>query len=129
MGSLVGYNRGEIQNIYATGSVSGAMQVGGLVGYNEGDATITNSYAAVSVTGAERVGGLVGYNSGAHISFCYATGLVSGQNDVGGFLGLEIFGSVNDNFWNIDQNTIGVGFDDDPAESHRPHHCPNARSN
>ncbi len=115
VGSLVGYNRGEIQNIYATGSVSGAMQVGGLVGYNEGDATITNSYAAVSVTGAERVGGLVGYNSGAHISFCYATGLVSGQNDVGGFLGLEIFGSVNDNFWNIDQNTIGVGFDDDPA--------------
>ena len=115
VGSLIGYNGGDVKNCYATGSVSGAVQVGGLVGYNENNGTITQSYATVLVTGTERVGGLVGYNLNADIDFCYAAGLVSGSIDAGGFLGLNIFGNLNNNFWNKDKNEIGVGFDDDPA--------------
>ncbi|WP_421894573.1 Ig-like domain-containing protein [Marinoscillum sp.] len=115
VGSLIGYNGGDVKNCYATGSVSGAVQVGGLVGYNENNGTITQSYATVLVTGTERVGGLVGYNMNADIDFCYAAGLVSGSIDAGGFLGLNIFGNLNNNFWNKDKNEIGVGFDDDPA--------------
>ena len=80
----------------------GLNQVGGLVGYNTGQATseggisygtISNSYAAGNVIAAgNNVGGLVGQNSGsdggaATISNSYATGSLSGNNDVGGLVG------------------------------------------
>ena len=73
VGGLVGINRGTITNSYATGSVSGAGSIGGLVGFNNGG-TITNSYATGTVLGSlKSVGGLVGLNSGT-ITNSYATG-------------------------------------------------------
>jgi len=55
---------GNIDNSYATGSVSGSSDyVGGLVGYNAG--SISNSHASGSASGAGyHVGGLVGYHDG-----------------------------------------------------------------
>ena len=55
---------------------------GGLTPYNNG--TISNSYASGDVTGASNVGGLVGYNSSASastgiITNSYAVGVVSGR--------------------------------------------------
>ena len=47
---------------YATGAVSGADRVGGLVGNNNG-ATATG-YATGDVSGVNFVGGLVGLNAG-----------------------------------------------------------------
>ncbi|MDR2579494.1 MAG: hypothetical protein LBC85_00680 [Fibromonadaceae bacterium] len=60
VGGLVGNNQGTIRNSYATGSVKGTFFVGGLVGSNSG--TIRNSYVAVEVEGNDFVGGLVGSN-------------------------------------------------------------------
>ncbi|WP_206193422.1 GLUG motif-containing protein, partial [Aliarcobacter cryaerophilus] len=48
----------------ATGTVSGNVFVGGLVGINEIDSTISNSYATGTVSGNWYVGGLVGLNEG-----------------------------------------------------------------
>jgi filamentous hemagglutinin family protein len=61
IGGLVGYTAGyqEIKNSYATGSVSGNTQVGGLVGDYE-NGTVINSYSTGSVSGNSSIGGLIG---------------------------------------------------------------------
>jgi len=95
VGGLVGYNDFEatVSNSYATGSVSGSDSVGGLVGINRG--TISNSYATGSVSGTEFVGGLVGVNYGT-VSNSYATGSVSGSYG-GGLVGINI-GTISNSY-------------------------------
>ena len=88
VGGLVGYNEGTIRACYATGNATGTgNDVGGLVGYNEG--TISACYATGDVSGSSSVGGLVGWNGGGTISACYATGNASGEGEgnVGGLVG------------------------------------------
>ena len=89
VGGLVGINNGTISNSFATGSVIGtADYVGGLVGYNDGG-TITNSYCNGNISGSGGfVGGLGGGNNST-IANCYATGSVTGSNDVGGLMGIN----------------------------------------
>ena len=88
VGGLVGYGGGTISGSYATGSVSGDENVGGLVGVVVGYGTITDSYAMGSVSGDENVGGLVGGSSRyGTITDSYATGSVSGDDSVGGLAG------------------------------------------
>ncbi|MFI3253690.1 MAG: GLUG motif-containing protein [Eubacteriales bacterium] len=100
VGGLVGYAYNTtIQNSYATGAVTGAVtwsnvDVGGLVGYANGNITIENCYATGTITGTgDNVGGLVGdaYNSISgtiNIQNSYATGAVTGTGDsVGGLVG------------------------------------------
>ncbi len=89
VGGLLGYNYGgTIYNSYATGSVvSGAEAIGGLVGGNYGGGTISNSYSTNAVSGTSgHEGGLAGDNYGT-IRNSYATGTVSGNNNVGGLVG------------------------------------------
>jgi filamentous hemagglutinin family protein len=85
-GGLVGINRGEINNSYATGAISvgtdidnNDAHIGGLVGWNYG--TIEDCYATgnakVEDSDYIEVGGLAAFNSGT-ITNSYATGDVSG---------------------------------------------------
>ena len=85
-GGLIGFNFGEIQASYVTGSVSGRKNVGGLVGVNHSNGKILASYATSRVAGDSDVGGLVGDNRGK-ITAGYATGHVSGEKDAGGLVG------------------------------------------
>ena len=72
-GGLTGYNGDTIVSSYATGPVTGTT-VGGLVGRNGRDSgKIYASYATGSVSGGLEVGGLVGTNVGL-IQSSYATG-------------------------------------------------------
>jgi hypothetical protein len=105
VGGLVGNNDGGIDNAmirksYATGDVFGDGddgEVGGLVGDNFGK--VATSYATGNVTGTEEVGGLVGFNDGGgEISESYATGNVSGENLVGGLVGATYSGIVNESY-------------------------------
>jgi len=103
VGGLIGYVRpfsGEITNSFATGDVEAiSNNVGGLVGYlsvNGRSTTVTNSYATGTVTGKENVGGLVGNyhtSSGSYnhlfIKDSYATGDVYGEKQVGGLIGVQ----------------------------------------
>ena len=67
VGGFVGYNpSSSIDNSYATGSVSGSSDVGGLVGDNVNSSSIANSYATGSVSGSSNVGGLIGYDYGTN---------------------------------------------------------------
>ena len=83
---LAAANAGEISASYVTGSVSGAENVGGLVGLSRSQGGIRGSYATSSVSGEDDVGGLVGDNRG-QITASYATGSVSGTSSVGGLVG------------------------------------------
>jgi hypothetical protein len=93
VGGLVGWNyAGSVNNCYSTGSVTGNLGVGGLLGVNGGNAydsagAVSNSYSAGSVTGDYTVGGLVGWNLNGSINNCYSTGSVTGNLRVGGLLG------------------------------------------
>ena len=126
VGTLVGENgtRGTIQNCYATGTVSGTNNIGGLVGVNNlfGNGIITNCYATVTVTGTgNNVGGLLGENNFGNISNCYATGTVSGMgNNVGGLIGVEqSITTVSNCFWDKDTTgqTSSAGSPDDKGLS------------
>ena len=87
VGGVNGYNDGgTITNCYNVGSVSGSGYVGGVNGRNKG--TITNCYNTGSVSGTGvNVGGVIGRNeSNATIKNCYYdstiyTGTAIGAND------------------------------------------------
>ncbi len=93
VGALAGDNFGSITNAYATGSVSGNNQIGGLVGYSF-DSTISNVYATGSVSGENGIGGLVGSSFGSNISSSYATGNISGAAFIGGLVGYSSASSI-----------------------------------
>ncbi|MEK8130304.1 GLUG motif-containing protein [Paenibacillus filicis] len=100
IGGLVGDNHGEIQASYASGKVSGAHFVGGLVGYTN-DQPISTSFASGDVSGVEGVGGLVGYHMFNAISNSYASGKVSGDDgstQVGGLIGITAYGNISNSY-------------------------------
>jgi len=131
IGGLVGFNRdfGSVTQCCSRGTVSGARQVGGLVGSNHrgkvsqccnsgvvngnsnvgGIAGLHGSFASMSqchstamVSGSSSVGGLVGYDAyrGA-VTQCYSTGPISGESFVGGLVGANYEGAVTSSFWDI----------------------------
>lgn len=108
-GGLVGHNKGMIDQSYATGNVTGTLNVGGLVGRQSYYADslfipkIENSYSKASVSGFPgEIGGLIGqltyYHTGANpvkimVKDSYSIGAVSfiqtpGASFIGGLIGL-----------------------------------------
>jgi len=103
VGGLAGYNAGAVYGGAAYegaigptlfGTINGASDVGGAVGYNTSTGTLnyTKAYGDVTGTGAN-TGGLVGYNAGG-ITNAIAQGTVSGQNFTGGLTGYNS-GTIN----------------------------------
>ena len=75
-GGVVGYSWGTIENCSVSGSVSGTMYVGGVVGVQMGG-SITGCSSSATVKGMVDVGGVAGQtNFGATLTACYATGNV-----------------------------------------------------
>jgi hypothetical protein len=99
IGSLVGANSGTVSNSYSTGSVTGVLWVGALVGSNFEKGTVSNSYSTGNVTGNYGIGGLVGGNNGT-VSNSYSTGNVTGNSSVGGLVGYN-YATVSNAFWDI----------------------------
>ena len=95
IGGVVGYSWGTIENCSVSGSVSGTVYVGGVVGAQIGG-SITGCSSSATVKGTVDVGGVAGQtNSNATMTACYATGNVTleiaSQNniDVGGAVGFN----------------------------------------
>jgi hypothetical protein len=87
VGGLVGNTYGSmLSNSYSDGTVAGRDQVGGLIGNLEGWG-VTKCYSRASVTGVFGVGGLAGSIAGPCVTDCYATGNVTGGDNVGGLVG------------------------------------------
>ena len=75
-GGVAGYSDGTIENCSVSGSVSGTVYVGGVVGA-QWNGSITGCSSSATVKGTVYVGGVVGQtNDGATMTACYATGNV-----------------------------------------------------
>ena len=110
-GGLVGWNSGGgIIASYAAGAVTGTT-VGGLVGRNDGPSVFERSYATGRVSGNLDVGGLVGTNASG-ITASYSTGPASAtsstDSSVGGLVGANESGfhRIRASYW--DSTTSGI---------------------
>ena len=75
-GGVAGFSWGTIENCSVSGSVSGTVYVGGVVGAQI-DGSITGCSSSATVKGTVYVGGVAGQtNSSATLTACYATGNV-----------------------------------------------------
>ena len=76
IGGVVGFSWGTIENCSVSGSVSGTVYVGGVVGDQIGG-SLTGCSSSATVKGTVDVGGVAGQtNSSATLTACYATGNV-----------------------------------------------------
>ena len=77
IGGVVGSSWGTIENCSVSGSISGTVYVGGVVGVQIGG-SITGCSSSATVKGTVDVGGVAGQtNSSATLTACYATGNVT----------------------------------------------------
>ncbi|MBS4224226.1 cadherin-like beta sandwich domain-containing protein [Lederbergia citrea] len=109
VGSITSYlnpssgQRGTYDKWYATGSVQGENNVGGLIGGTQTyDPTITNIAAVVDVTGTgTSVGGLIGALNGGKLTNAYSAGKVSSNG--GGLIGtISRSPEVISSYWDIE---------------------------
>ena len=76
-GGVAGFSDGTIENCSVSGSVSGTIRAGGVVGA-QWEGSITGCSSSATVKGLVHVGGVVGQtNGGATLTACYATGNVT----------------------------------------------------
>ena len=94
-GGVAGFSWGTIENSSVSGSVSGTVYVGGVVGA-QWNGSITGCSSSATVKGTVDVGGVAGQtNSNATMTACYATGNVTleiapiNNIDVGGAVGFN----------------------------------------
>ena len=80
-GGVAGFSWGTIENCSVSGSVSGTVSVGGVVGAQR-DGSITGCSSSATVKGTLNVGGVAGQTIfGATLTACYATGNVTIEID------------------------------------------------
>ncbi len=122
VGALTGWvsTNTVVATIYAAGGlVTGAEDVGGLVGLLNHDAIAV--YASVAVSGTNNVGGLAGHSGGGasrELTASYAAGGVTGASNVGGLVGrrTDELTTVTASYWDTlasgqSASALGVGTD------------------
>ena len=97
VGSIVGANTNGITMsgcssdayVISNNSIPSNHQVGGLIGYSAGTATIDSCVYTGDITSDAgcNIGGIIGAGATAKITNCFATGTYSGYNRVGGIIG------------------------------------------
>ncbi|MDP9942461.1 two-partner secretion domain-containing protein [Ectopseudomonas alcaliphila] len=123
VGGLVGWSdQGVVSQSSSTATVSGASEVGGLIGRNRA-ASVTDAYATGAVTGTgSAIGGLIGSTvQGTTLTNAYASGRVTGT---GGLVG-SIDGSgatITNSYWDMDStgqatSAAGIGIDSTNART------------
>ncbi len=105
VGALVGFirgNRAAVAAAFATGTVSGGNQTGGLVGSSQG--YVVSAWTNVTVSGARHVGGVVGHNRGS-VQGVYALGSVTGNARSNGVVGWTDGGHLGPAYYNSDNHS------------------------
>ncbi len=105
-GGLIGRNFADVDTCYATGNVSGVVNVGGLIGLNGVGVQINRCYSRGNTGGTVFAGGFIGEMQDTCAAYyCYATGLANGGSG-GGLIGGQISGtSIVDYSYCNDLNT------------------------
>lgn len=76
--------------VKATGS-----NAGGLIGRASGYVSVSDSFAAVEVSGASNVGGLIGTQQSGSVIRCYSSGSVAANTRAGGLVGSSGTSGIN----------------------------------
>ncbi len=106
---------GSIKKCYSTGLVTGSpdansnesYNIGGFIGTANNSATIENTYATGNVSGCNNVGGFVGYNYESQIKYSYCIGSVTANvSNAGGFAAVLDGGTVTASFWNTETSGL-----------------------
>ena len=100
-GALVGYIiYGDVNNCHSSGTVQGDNDgaTGGLIGSVDFNSSVSNSSSSCLVSGIEDVGGFVGDIMYADVTNCKAVGEVAGTAYVGGFTGYILGARINNCF-------------------------------
>lgn len=128
IGGVVGSGWGTIENCSVSGSVSGTVYVGGVVGQTNSSATLTACYATgnviIEMAPKKNIagGGLVGMNAGSSLLACYATGNVTstgsstGYVHIGGFLGNNYANVMTACYWK-NNHEQGIGYNKKSTEA------------
>ncbi|MEN6425184.1 MAG: GLUG motif-containing protein [Phycisphaerales bacterium] len=103
VGGLVGDSQGQVIASFSEGLVTGRHTVGGLMGRQYADPSTTSCYSFADVAGDEDVGGLVGEHRGG-LEYCYAAGRVTGADGIGGLVGVLEAGTVYLCYWDAEVN-------------------------
>lgn len=97
-GAIVGLNGGKVVNCHITNTeVGGASKVGGISGIGMGNSWLENCFVSDSVviSGGDYTGGVVGYvNNNSAIVRCENEAMISGNNFVGGNVGIAFYGTI-----------------------------------
>lgn len=115
-GGLIAMNDGTVSKCFSTGSVSGFVCVGGLIG-GSSSGPLSDCYAKGSVTGHRYVGGFIGSVwPDLGISRCYAVGAVSGVERTGAFSDDDGQADYTKCFWDSDvsPDANGISGGNDP---------------
>ena len=123
-GGLIGETSGQvggvdsdisIRGVFATGSVEGNNNTGGLVGSaTAAGRDLDQVHATGSVSGVDNVGGLVGWATTDEIETTYAAGPVSGKSNTGGLVGNTTSTDIISSYWDTarsNQSTSAGGGD------------------
>ena len=96
-GGLIGQSTDTVENSFATVAIVASGGGGGLVAVAKGSVRRSFALGSVAITGGT-AGGLIGEtSSGEIVSHVFSTGSVSGDNLVGGLIGLNA-GSTSDSY-------------------------------
>ncbi|MFR9603100.1 MAG: fimbrillin family protein [Rikenellaceae bacterium] len=78
-GGITAYNNGNIFNCYTDIEIDGSYitSVGGIAAYNSSTGKVVNCYNLNEVVGKVNIGGIVGFNQGGYVGYCFNTGAVS----------------------------------------------------
>lgn len=124
VGGLVGVNSGSVTNGRNNGTITGVKYVGGMVGSNGENSTLTNlvNDSSAAITGERYVGGIAGSNAGTITTGNEETdetvnlinrGTITGQQYVGGVAGSNsgtITNANNDVELNVKDSTADAEF-------------------
>lgn len=100
---------GSVNNVKS--SYNELSSTGGFVGSIYNDAIIDNCSSSLTVSSEKNVGGFVGINMNGTIKNSYANGKVSGESNVGAFIGLQC---ITDAKYKVPEN---VYFDEAKAKT------------
>ena len=100
VGGVVGLNKGNISNVYATGNIAGKNNVGGIIGKMDcSTRKLTLAFELTSPTGENYIDTISISNNSVQKSYVarnlVSSVIVKGENNVGGVVGCDLGGSYS----------------------------------
>jgi hypothetical protein len=113
---LVGVNEGTVQQVAVGGSVSAGngLNTGGIVGTDTG--TLKQSISTATVSGDINVGGVVGDNTVGTVEQSIGAGSVTGNTNLGGIVGNND-ATTQDAYWDTDATGQSMAIGNDSGSS------------